>query len=144
MAANGNGTRVTARVLGISTNTVTAVLKEQESQVWQVYRYIQEHLGGTLEVGIVFSEQIEVNEAEMDKMRSFVHDKSQQYWLWWVIDHNTGKPSAFCFGTREHEYLDGLPSLLAPFNIHIVYTDANYAYQAHITESGVVTGKRKR
>ncbi len=143
MAANGNGTRATARALGISTNTVTAVLKEQESQVWQVnYRYIQEHVGGTLEVSIVSSDQIEVNEAEMDEMWSFVHDKSQQYWLWWAIDHNTGEPLAFCFGTREHKYLDELLGLLTPFDIHIVYADANYAYQAHITKSDVVTGKR--
>lgn len=143
MTANGNGTRATARVLGISTNTVTAILKEQENQIWQVnYCYIQEHLGGTLEIDIISSEQIEISETEMDEMWSFVHDKSQQYWLWWAIDHNTGEPLAFCFGTREHKYLDELLRLLTPFNIQIVYTDANYAYQAHITESDVVVGKR--
>jgi len=143
MTANGNGTRATARILGISTNTVMAILKEQESQIWQVnYRYIQEHLGDTLEIDVISSEQIEVSETEMDEMWSFVHDKSQQYWLWWAIDHNTGEPLAFCFGTREHTYLDELLRLLAPFNIHIVYVDANYAYQAHITEGDIVTGKR--
>ncbi len=143
MAANGNGTRATARMLGISPNTVTAVLKEQESQIWQVnYNYVQEHLGDTLEIDIVSHDQIDVREAEMDKMWSFVHDKPQQYWLWWAIDHNTGGPLAFCFGTREHKYLDELLGLLAPFDIHITYADANYAYQAHVTESTVVTGKR--
>ncbi len=117
-------------------------MKEQKSQIWQVnYHYIQEHLDGTLEIDIISSEQIEVNEAEMDEMWSFVHDKSQQYWLWWAIDHNTGEPLAFCFGTREHTYLDELLRLLAPFNIHTVYADANYAYQTHITDSNVVTGK---
>ncbi len=143
MTANGNGTRATARIPGISTNTVTAILKEQESQIWQVnYRYIQKHLGVNLEIDIISSEQIEVNEVEMDEMWSFVHDKSQQYWLWWAIDHHTGEPLAFCLGTREHKYLDELLRLLAPFNIHIVYSDANYAYQAHITKSDAVTGKR--
>ncbi len=140
MTANGNGTRATAGIPGISTNTVTAILKEQESRIWQVnYRYIQEHLGDSLEIDIISSDQIEVNEVEMDEMWSFVHDKSQQYWLWWAIGHHTGEPLAFCFGTREHMYLD--VKLLTPFHIHIVYADANYAYQAHITESEVVTGK---
>lgn len=106
------------------------------------YNYAQKHLGGTLEIEIISASQVEVCEAEMDEMWSFVHDKSQQCWLWWAIDHNTGEPLAFCFGTREHKYLDELLDLLAPFDIHIVYADANYAYQAHVTESTVVTGKR--
>ena len=62
-----------------------------------------------------------VEEVEMDEMWSFVHDKSQQYWLWWAIDHSTGEPLAFTFGTREHKYLDELLKLLAPFDIKIVY-----------------------
>lgn len=91
---------------------------------------------------IVSSDQLDIEEAEMDEMWSFVHDKSQQYWLWWAIDHNTGVPLAYCFGTREHKYLDELLALLAPFNIHIVYADDNYAYKKHVTESTVITGKR--
>lgn len=43
------------------------------------------------EVIVVSSEQIDVEEAEMDEMWSFVHDKSQQYWLWWAIDHHNGQ-----------------------------------------------------
>ena len=86
--------------------------------------------------------QVDVDEVEMDEMWSFVHDKSQQYWLWWAIDHNTGVPLAYCFGTREHKYLDELRELLAPFNINIVYSDDNFAYKNHITESLVITGKR--
>ena len=78
----------------------------------------------------------------MDEMWSFVHDKSQQYWLWWAIDHNTGEPLAFTFGTREHKYLEELQILLTPFDIIIVYADDNYAYKKRITNSIVVTGKR--
>jgi insertion element IS1 protein InsB len=78
----------------------------------------------------------------MDEMWSFVHDKSQQYWLWWAIDHNTGIPLAYCFGTREHKYLDELCALLAPFNINIVYSDDNFAYKKRIKKSIVMTGKR--
>ena len=94
-----------------------------------------------MEVDIVSAEKVTVNEAEMDEMWSYVHDKSQQYWLWWAINHNTGEPLAYCFGTREHKYLDELRTLLAPFSICIVYADNHYAYQNHITESTVVTGK---
>ncbi len=78
----------------------------------------------------------------MDEMWSFVHDKSQQYWLWWAIDHNSGVPLAYCFGTCEHKYLDELRVLLSPFKINIVYSDDNFAYKKHITESKVITGKR--
>ncbi len=78
----------------------------------------------------------------MDEMWSFVHDKSQQYWLWRAIDHNSGVPLAYCFGTREHKYLDELRVLLSPFKINIVYSDDNFAYKKHITESKVITGKR--
>ena len=85
--------------------------------------------------------QIDVEEVEMDEMWSFVHDKSQQYWLWWAIDHKTGVPLAYCFGTREHKNLDELQKLLLPFNIHIVYSDDNYAYKNRIKSSTVITSK---
>ena len=88
------------------------------------------------------SDQIEIDEAEMDEMWSFVYDKSRQYWLWWAIDHNTGVPLACCFGTREHKYLDELRKLLEPFNIGVVYADENYAYKSRVKESEVVSGKR--
>ncbi len=143
MAVDGTGTRATSRILGISKDTVTSILKKQEEVLWQVnYEYIRKHQEEEIEAVVISSEQIEVNEAEMDEMWSFVHDKSQQYWLWWAIDHKTGEPLAYCFGTREYQYLDELRSLLAPFHITTVYADANYAYKTRMTESTVVTGKR--
>ena len=63
---------------------------------------------------------MQIEEVEMDEMWSFVHDKSQQYWLWWAIDHNTGEPLAYVFGTREYRFLDELMNLLAPFDIKII------------------------
>jgi len=79
MTANGNGTRAISRVLGISTNTVTAILKEQKNRIWQVnYKYIQKRLRKKVSIDIVSAEQIEVKEAEMDEKWSFVHDKSRQ------------------------------------------------------------------
>jgi insertion element IS1 protein InsB len=105
--------------------------------------YISTH-SDEITVDIVSGEELEinVNEVEMDEMWSFVHDKSQQYWLWWAINHNTGEPLAYTFGTREHKYLDELKKLLSPFKINIVYADDNFAYKKHIKESIVVTGKR--
>ena len=83
-----------------------------------------------------------VDEAEMDEMWSFVHNKSQQYWLWWAVDHKTGEPLAYVFGTKEHANLDKLRELLNPFfDIEITYTDGNIVY-SNITESAVVVGKR--
>ncbi len=85
---------------------------------------------------------VEVNEVEMDEMWSYYHDKSQQEWLWWAIDHNTGEPLAYCFGTREYKYLNELKNLLKPFKINIVYSDNNFAYKKHIRKSKVITGKK--
>ena len=64
---------------------------------------------------------------EMDEMWSFYHDKGHQIWLWWAIDHESGKVIAFWFGTREHKNLDKLLELLIPLNRGKVYTDGNYA-----------------
>ena len=77
----------------------------------------------------------------MDERWSFVHDKPQQYWRWWTIDHNTGAPLAYCFGTREHKYFDELQNLLKPFNIFVVYSDDGAVYKSQIQKSTVITGK---
>jgi IS1 family transposase len=48
---------------------------------------------------------------------------------------------AFHFGTGEYENLDELLGLLSPFDIKVVYSDNNFAYQSRITHSEGVTGK---
>ncbi len=132
---NGNGTRATARMLGIAKDTVTDALRSIEHNLWFVnYDYINSHVDINAEI-------LPVEEAEMDEMWSFVHDKSHQCWLWWAIDHNTGEPLAFCFGTREHKNLDALIGLLSPFGIKVVYADDNYAYKSRLTDSELITGK---
>jgi IS1 family transposase/transposase-like protein len=134
---NGSGTRATARTLEIAKGTVTSALKNIEESLWYVNKdYINNHKGNNIEV-----ELVSVDEAEMDEMWSFVHDKSQQYWLWWAIDHKTGEPLAFHFGSREHKNLDKLLDLLKPFDIRVVYTDDNFAYKSRISQSDVITGK---
>ena len=62
------------------------------------YTYLEERNHQAVDVVIVSG-----TEAEMDEMWSFVHDKSQQYWLRWAgafrrnsLDHCTGEPLAFC------------------------------------------------
>ena len=134
---NGSGTRATARTLGIAKDTVTKALRSIEGLLWYVnYDYLNSHRNDDIKV-----EFVPVNEVEMDEMWSFVGDKSQQYWLWWAIDHNTGEPLAFHFGTREHKNLDELLALLSPFDITIVYSDNNFAYKSRVTGSEVITGK---
>ena len=142
LTVEGNGIRATARLLGISKNTVMAVLKKQEDQIWNInYDYINKRLEENPEITVISVDQIEVREAEMDEMWSFVKDKSQQCWLWWAIDHATGEPLAFCLGTREHKYLDELLEQLSAFQINTVYVDRNYAYEARIPDE-VIPGKR--
>jgi len=77
----------------------------------------------------------------MDEMRSFVRDRSQQRWLWWAIDHKTGAPLAFCFGSRESDNLDRLLELLKPFNVTKAYTDRNPACASRIPAEGLEAGK---
>ena len=75
-------------------------------------------------------------------MWSFVGCKKNQVWLWWAIDHNTGEPIAYVFGTKEHAYLNDLRGVLGlHFDIKTIYADGNPAY-LNITESKVVQGKR--
>ena len=136
---NGSGTRAIARNLNIDKNTVTSTLKSFEALLWHVnYDYLMELGEQDVEVDVVCGTQ-----AEMDEMWSFVHDKSQQYWLWWAIDHNTGTPLAFCFGTREHKYLEELKELIEDFNIITIFTDGNPAYEELMTEYDHVIGKRE-
>jgi insertion element IS1 protein InsB len=105
--------------------------------LWYVnYDYLNRRQKGDIRV-----EFVRVNEVEMEEMWSFVGDKSHQYWLWWAIDHTTGEPLAFHFGTGEYENLDELLALLKPFDIKIIYTDNNLAYQVRVRNSEVVTGK---
>ena len=86
--------------------------------------------------------EIKIEEAEMDEMWSFYHDKKHQVWLWWAIDHKTNTPLAFVFGTREYKYLDELLSLLSSYQIKKIYTDNNFAYSSRISEDILVVGKK--
>ncbi len=58
MAVECTGTRATSRVLGISKDTVTAILKKQEEVIWQVnYEYINTHQDEGIEAVVISSDQ---------------------------------------------------------------------------------------
>jgi insertion element IS1 protein InsB len=76
--------------------------------------------------------QIEfIEEAECDEMWSFVGSKAQQRWLWYTIDHATGKILAYVLGSRKDEAFIKLKALLEPFEITRFYTDDWGAYERH-------------
>jgi hypothetical protein len=56
-------------------------IKKKEKQL----KYVNKEY---LETHIIIS-------VEMDEMWSFYHDKRHQIWLWWAIDHETGRGKRF-------------------------------------------------
>ena len=163
MVMNGSGTRDTARVLGVSKDTVTKTLRSLKNQVTPVNEKYIKNLGSEIEIDIMLSgtpeeqeeeqeEQEEKNhansdeipamEAEADEMWSYYYSKENQDWLWWAVDHKTNVPLAFTFGTREYCNLDVLLEELKPFKIHIFYTDGNFAYNNRIPAENLTIGKK--
>nr|WP_152557028.1 IS1 family transposase [Endozoicomonas montiporae] len=53
-------------------------------------------------------------EAELDEQWSYVHDKSNQRWLWYAVDHATNTVLAYVFGKRKDEVFKELKTLLKP------------------------------
>jgi transposase-like protein len=117
LTVNGNGTRAISRSLGVSPNTVTAVLRSVEQDLWNVnYDYLEQNRGVDVDL-------VRVEESEMDEMWSYFGDKQHQIWLWWAIDHNTGEVLAFTFGSKEDHNLEKLKELLKPFDIKLTHTN---------------------
>jgi len=48
--------------------------------------------------------------------------KAQQRWLWYAIDHATGKILAYVLGSRKDEAFIKLKAFLKPFGITRVFT----------------------
>jgi IS1 family transposase/transposase-like protein len=133
MAINGNGIRATARILNISPATVISTLKKKETQLSYVNKeYIAKRTKGRIPLKI---------RVEIDEMWSFYHNKGQQIWLWWAIDHDTGEVIAFWFGTREHNNLDELMKLLSPLSIGRVFSDGNEVYSARFSSEVLLVSK---
>jgi IS1 family transposase len=68
-----------------------------------------------------------IEEAECDEIWSFVGSKAQQRWLWYAIDHATGKILAYVLGSRKDKAFIKLGLLEVVWVIlgveHVEYTD---------------------
>ena len=137
MSLNANGVRDTARVLGISTDTVLSELKKKEAALESVNTALLRTLHPD-EVTVAIER---AGEAEMDEMWSFVGNKKDQRWLWHAIDHATGAVLAYVFGRRKDEVFLQLKGLLEPFKITRFYTDAWGAYTRHLAPEAHNPGK---
>ena len=108
-------------------------IEKKESELISVNtEYIEKHTKGRSPLRI---------RVEMDEMWIFYHDKGNQLWLWWVIDHDTGVVIGYWFGTREHDNLDKLMALLSPLSIGRVYADGNAAYAEKFSAKVLVVSK---
>jgi len=95
------------------------------------------------EVVVELRQHIEfIEEAECDEMWSFVGSKAQQRWLWYAIDHATGKVLAYVLGSRKDEAFIKLKALLEPFGITRFYTDDWGAYERHLNLKTIVLVKK--
>ena len=57
-----------------------------------------------VEAEIWRSDELEVRRglsSELDEMWSFVQAKAHPRWLWYAMDHHTGKVLAYVFGRRK-------------------------------------------
>ena len=72
-----------------------------------------------------------------------VYCKKTPCWLWHVINHDTGEIMVYVFGTREHEVLQELLTLLSGLNVEttVMFFDDNSAYHNAIPVNILRTGK---
>lgn len=89
---------------------------------------------------VVLYEQDE--NAELDEMWSFVHDKGNQRWLWLAINHDSGDVLAYTFGKRKDDVFKKLKEILMPFGITMFYTDDWGSYQRNLDSLKHKIGKR--
>jgi insertion element IS1 protein InsB len=129
-AMNASGIRDTARVMKISPTTVIERLKQQASKLVEVNLNYLKALSAE-EKKKIRPKMCLVQEAQADEMWSYVGKKEQQYWLWHVIDSQTGKILAYTLGRRTDEVYHQLRKLLRPFGIKRLYTDNWGAYTRH-------------
>lgn len=81
-------------------------------------------------------------EVEIDEQWSYVGNKANQRWLWYAIDHHSGKLLAYVLGDRKDNVFKSLKSLLEPFGITRFYTDYFGAYQRNINPEQHIVGKK--
>lgn len=93
-------------------------------------------------VGVELRQHIEfIEAAECDERWSFVGSKAHQRWLWYAIDHATGKILAYVLGPRKDAAFIRLKVLLEPLGIRRFYTDDWGAYERHLEPENHIIGK---
>jgi len=138
MSLKASGSRDTARVLRISTDTVLSELKKKEALLASVNTALLRTLNPEQIVVAI----AQAGEAEIDEMWSFVGNKGHPRWLWHAIDHHTGAVLAYVFGRRKDEVFLRLKALLEPFGLTRFYTDHWGAYTRHLDPDVHSPGKR--
>jgi insertion element IS1 protein InsB len=69
--------------------------------------------------------------SELDERGAYVAKQAKQRWLWYAIDHHTGKVLAYVAGRRKAEVFLRLQAMWEPFGITRYYTDGWGAYDRH-------------
>ena len=87
-------------------------------------------------------EKLDELESEIDETWSYVAKKSNPRWLWYAIDHQSGKVLAYVFGSRKDEVFLKLKALLEPFRITKYYPDSWGAYERHLNPEKHVISKQ--
>ena len=137
MALNGRGVRDTARVLGISPQTVMRELKKnnavnQRAPVRPALVPVPSPAPAAADLRLC-----------ADEIGSFVRGKKEQHWLWWVENASTGEVVAFVFGRRTHATFRCLRALLTEAGGVVAQwrTDAWGAYAACLPAAQHRVGK---
>ncbi len=129
---NGSGIRDISRVLKIGTTTVMNCIKKE--------KYININLLEQKEKTNPIC--IDMIKVEVDELWSFVKNKKNQRWLWYVIDHDTGEILAYTFAKRKDTVFLKLKKLLKAFQIEIYYSDNWTSYKKYIEEKKHKIGKK--
>ncbi len=143
MTLNASWTRDISRVKKISPETVMNTIKKQETSIVKVNQQVINEINKNKAIiKIVRLDELEsALESELDEMWSYVENKTNQRWLWYAIDHNTGKILAFEFGRRKNSVFRKLKKLLEPFGITKFFTDDWGAYECNLAKEQHVVGK---
>jgi insertion element IS1 protein InsB len=137
MALNASGIRDTARVLGVSLQTILTTIKKKASSLIKVnWNLLNRTCPDNREVLVL------PIETELDEQWSFVQNKENRRWLWVALHHRTSEILAFTFGSRKDEVCKKLKKLLEPFNISRYFTDGLPAYQRLLPSDQHEAGKR--
>jgi len=131
---NSSGIRDISRNLGISKTTVLSELKKKEPA--EVNIAYAEHLKTLAVQGI----DVEIR-VEGDEFWSYVGDKSNQRWTWYVLERKSGIILAHHNDRRTDDAFEALMKKLEIFPIHTYYTDNWQSYAKFIPADKHVIGK---